>query len=51
MVEGQHAGGKDAAGGFQVAVAIVNSNDLLVLKLFHKVPLFRLFVENRKDRP
>ena len=51
VVEGQDAGGEDTAGGFQVAVAIVNSDDLHVLKLFHKVPLFRLFVENRKDRP
>ena len=51
VVEGQHAGGEDAAGGFQVAVAIVNSDDLHVLKLFHKVPLFQLFGENRKDRP
>ena len=51
VVEGQHAGRKDAAGGFQVAVAIVNSDDLHVLKLLHKVPLFRLFVEKRKDRP
>ena len=39
------------AGGFQVAVAMVNSDDLHVLKLLHKIPLFRLFVENRKDRP
>lgn len=45
VVEGQDAG------GFQGAVAMVNSDDLHVLKLFHKVPLFRLFVENRKDRP
>ena len=51
VVEGQHAGGEDAAGGFQAAVAIVNSDDLHVLQLFHNVPLFRLFVENRKDRP
>ena len=51
MVEGQHAGGEDTAGGFQVGVAIVNSDDLHVLKLFHKVPLFQLFGENRKDRP
>ena len=43
VVEGQHAGGKDTAGGFQVAIAIVNSDDLHVLKLFHNVPLFRLF--------
>lgn len=43
MIEGQHAGGEDAAGGFQVAVAIVNSNDLLVLKLFYNVPLFQFF--------
>ena len=43
MVEGQDAGGEDTAGGFQVAVAIVNSDDLHVLKLFHKVSLFRLF--------
>ena len=43
VVEGQHAGGEDAAGDFQVAVAIVNSDDLHVLKLFHNVPLFRLF--------
>ena len=45
VVEGQDAG------GFQVAVAMVNSDDLHVLKLLHKIPLFRLFVENRKDRP
>ena len=45
VVEGQDAG------GFQGAVAIVNSDDLHVLKLFHKVPLFQLFGENRKDRP
>lgn len=51
VVEGQHAGGEDAAGGFQVAVAVVDADDLHVLKLFHNVPLFRLFVENRKDRP
>ena len=51
MVEGQDAGGKDTAGSFQVAVAIVNSDDLRVLELFHNVPLFRLFVEKRKDRP
>ena len=51
VVEGQDAGGEDAAGGFQVAVAIVNSDDLHVLKLFHNVPLFQLFGENRKDRP
>ena len=50
VVEGQHAGGEDAAGGFQVSIAIVNSDDLHVLKLFHNVPLFRLFGENRKDR-
>ena len=43
VVEGQHAGGEDAAGGFQVAVAIVNSDDLHVLKLFHNVPLFQFF--------
>ena len=36
-------GGEDAAGGFQVPIAIVNSDDLHVLKLFHNVPLFRLF--------
>ena len=51
VVEGQHAGGEDAAGGFQVAVAVVDADDLHVLKLFHKVPLFQLFGENRKDRP
>ena len=51
VVEGQDAGGEDTAGGFQVAVAIVNSDDLLVLKRFHKVPLFQLFGESRKDRP
>lgn len=51
VAEGQHAGGEDTAGGFQVAVAMVDADDLHVLKLFHKVPLFRLFVENRKDRP
>lgn len=45
VVEGQDAG------GFQGAVAMVNSDDLHVLKLLHKIPLFRLFVENRKDRP
>ncbi len=43
VVEGQDAGGEDAAGGFQVAVAIVNSDDLHVLKLFHNVPLFQFF--------
>ena len=43
VVEGQHAGGEDTAGGFQVAVAIVNSDDLHVLKLFHNVPLFQFF--------
>ena len=43
MVEGQHAGGEDAAGGFQVAVAVVDADDLHVLKLFHKVPLFQFF--------
>ena len=43
MVEGQNAGGEDAAGGFQVAVAMVDADDLHVLKLFHKVSLFRLF--------
>ena len=43
VVEGQHAGGEDAAGGFQVAVAVVDANDLHVLKMFHKVPLFRSF--------
>lgn len=43
MVEGQDAGREDAAGGFQVAVAIVNSDDLHVLKLFHNVPLFQFF--------
>ena len=41
VVEGQDAGGEDAASGFQVAVAIVNSGDLHVLKLFHNVPLFQ----------
>ena len=51
VVEGQHAGGEDAAGGFQVAVAVVDANDLHVLKMFHKVPLFRLFADKRKDRP
>ena len=51
VVEGQDAGVEDTAGSFQVAVAIVNSDDLHVLKLFHKVPLFQLFGENRKDRP
>ena len=43
VVEGQHAGGEDTAGGFQVAVAMVDADDLHVLKLFHKVSLFRLF--------
>ena len=43
VVEGQDAGREDAAGGFQVAVAIVNSDDLHVLKLFHNVPLFQFF--------
>ena len=51
VVEGQHAGGEDTAGGFQVDIAMVNLDDLHVLKLFHNVPLFQLFGENRKDRP
>ncbi len=49
MVEGQDAGGKDTAGSFQVAVAIVNSDDLRVLELFHNVPLFRLFWEKKRQ--
>lgn len=51
VVEGQDAGGEDAAGDFQVAVAMVDADDLHVLKLFHNVPLFQFFCENRKDRP
>ena len=43
VVEGQHAGGEDTAGGFQVAVAMVDADDLHVLKLFHNVPLFQFF--------
>ena len=43
VVEGQDASGEDTAGDFQVAVAIVNSDDLHVLKLFHNVPLFQFF--------
>ena len=43
VVEGQDAGREDAAGSFQVAVAVVDANDLHVHKLFHKVPLFRSF--------
>ena len=33
------------------AIAIVNSDDLHVLKLFHRVPLLRLFIDKRKDSP
>ena len=51
LVKGQDVGGEDAVDGLEVAVSMVDSDDVHVLELSHRVPRFLAVWGKRKDKP